>query len=81
MRDELCWPYLNCFGHTLNLAVTAGLVVKRIHEVVTRRSRLVALFRRSSKAKFSLKEKQSALTLPQHPLVQDVATRWNSIST
>ena len=74
----LVWPYLNCFGHTLNLAVSAGLAVHRIHQVVSRCSHIVSFFRKSSKAMYCLKEKQIALGLPKHALVQDIVTRWNS---
>ena len=78
LKDVLGWSYLNCFGHTLNLAVSAGLTVHRIHQVVVRCSRIVSFFRKSSKAMYCLKEKQSALGLPTRALVQDVVTRWNS---
>ena len=50
LRDVLVWSYLNCFGHTLNLAVSAGLAVHRIHQVVSRCSRIVSFFCKSSKA-------------------------------
>ena len=34
--DQLLkWPHLPCFGHTLNLAVKAGLAIPRIHQAVT----------------------------------------------
>ena len=78
MDTVLAWPYLHCFAHTLNLAVKAGLCIERIHRVVSRCSRLVAFFRRSSIAAYKLLDKQKALGCPTHALVQDVATRWNS---
>lgn len=39
---------------------------------------IVAHFHRSSVANSILKEKQLLLDLPQHKLVMDVKTRWNS---
>ena len=78
LADVLQWPYLHCFGHTLNLAVKAGLAVTRISHVQAKCARVVSFFRRSSKAKYVLTEKQKALGLPEHALLQDVCTRWNS---
>lgn len=40
--------------------------------------RIVTFFHSSSTATHILKEKQSALQLPEHKLIQDVRTRWNS---
>lgn len=40
--------------------------------------RIVTFFHSSSTATHILKEKQSALELPEHKLIQDVRTRWNS---
>ena len=77
--DQLLkWPHLPCFGHTLNLAVKAGLAIPRIHQAVSKCSHIVTYFRRSSKAAYLLQEKQIALGLPQHSMIQDVETRWNS---
>ena len=78
LADVLQWPYLHCFGHTLSLAVKAGLAVKRISHVQAKCARVVSFFRRSSKAKFVLTEKQKVLGLPEHALLQDVCTQWNS---
>ena len=46
--------------------------------MVVRCSYIVSFFRKYSKAMYCLKEKQSALSLPTHALMQDVVTRWNS---
>ena len=77
--DQLLkWPHLPCFGHTLNLAVKASLPIPRVHQAVSKCSHVVTYFRRSSKATYLLKEKQIALGLLQHSMIQDVETRWNS---
>ena len=40
--------------------------------------KLVGHFKHSALAMSSLKEKQKALNVPEHTLIQDVVTRWNS---
>lgn len=77
LADVLQWSYLHCFGHTLNLAVKAGLAVSRISHVQAKCSSIVSFFR-SFKAKYTLTEKQKPLGLPEHTLLQDVCMRWNS---
>ena len=72
------WPFLPCFGHTLNLAVKAGLAIPRVQKVISKCSNIVTHFRRSSKAIYTFKQKQVALGLPEHSLIQDVETMWNS---
>ena len=78
VEQVLEWPYLPCFGHTINVAVKDGLVIPRMQKVISKCSNIVAYFRRSSKAMYIFKEKQIALGLPQHSLTQDLETRWNS---
>ena len=48
--DILVWPYLGCFGHTLNLAVKAGLKIGPVKDAIARCSRLVTYFHRSTRA-------------------------------
>ena len=55
-----------------------GSKVPRASKVVGRCSNLVAYFKRSSSSNSVLKEKQIALKLPEHALISDVPTRWNS---
>ena len=78
VADILCWKCLGCFGHTINLCVKAGLKQHQVHTAVARCSRLVTFFRKSSRAAHVLTEKQQALGTPNHKLLQDVETRWNS---
>ena len=72
VEQVLEWPYLPCFGHTLNLAVKAGLVIPKVQKVVSECSNIVAHFRRSSTAMYIFKEKQIILGLPEHSLIQDL---------
>ena len=59
----LFWNCLGCFGHTINLCVKAGLKVPQISAAISRCSRLVTYFRKSSRAAHILTEKQDALGL------------------
>ena len=40
--DVLVWPHLGCFGHTLNLAVKAGLKFGQVKDAIARCSCLVS---------------------------------------
>ncbi len=50
MTSVLFWECLGCFGHTINLCVKAGLKVPQISAAISRCSRLVTFFRKSSRA-------------------------------
>ena len=76
--DVLVWPYLGCFGHTLNLAVKAGLKIGQVKDNLAPCSRLVSYFHKSTRASYQLGEKQQTLGLPSHALIQEAETRWNS---
>ena len=76
--DILVWPHLGCFGHTLNLAVKAGLKIGQVKDAIARCSHLVTYFHKFTRASYVLGEKQPALGLPSHVLIQEVETRWNS---
>ncbi|KAJ8348869.1 hypothetical protein SKAU_G00274580 [Synaphobranchus kaupii] len=74
------WPWLNCFGHNLNVAITNALDAEK-----DRTTRAFALCRsincassHSWKRKKQLKEAQIELNIPQHSLIMDCATRWGS---
>lgn len=47
-------------------------------DLVSRIRKIVAYFHRSGKATEELHRIQASLNLPQHKLIQDVETRWNS---
>ena len=68
--------HINCYAHTLNLATQKCLSVKRT--ILTKFRRIVAFFYRSNIADALWKTKAEFLSLPQHKLVVDVRTRWNS---
>lgn len=65
--------HVGCLAHTLNLACG-----KAVSHLLARMRRVVGYFHRSAVATSILREKQKLLQLPEHKLVIDVATRWNS---
>ncbi len=71
-------PFVNCFAHTMNLAVKKGLAVPSLHDTLKRARRLVCHFHHSPTQLEALKRKQESLNLPVHKLKMDVETRWNS---
>ncbi|MGH0146569.1 UNVERIFIED_CONTAM: hypothetical protein FKN15_008369 [Acipenser sinensis] len=71
--------HLPCFAHTLNLIVkNASQNTPDLELVQEKARRIVGFFRSSSNAKERLSEFQILLNKPQHKLVQEVDTRWNS---
>lgn len=72
------WDDLGCFGHTLQLAVNAGLNLNPLSHLLAAAHKLVGHFKHSVAAVASLNNKQKAMNVPEHSLIQDVFTRWNS---
>lgn len=70
--------HVRCFAHTLNLATQKGLKITELDKILAKIRRIVGYFHRSNVATTSLKAKQLLLELPQHKLIMDVSTRWNS---
>lgn len=69
------WNHLSCFAHTLNLIV---------HNLLSSLPEVQSLiqstfFRCNTKAMDKLTVMQSRLNIPQHKLIQDVKTMWNSV--
>ena len=71
-------PHIRCVAHTLNLATQRGLQVPLMERLLGRIRRVVSFFHKSTTAMALLRRKQTILELPQHKLIQDVSTRWNS---
>ena len=68
-----------CFAHSMN--VSAGKLYKETSftKWVARIRTMVLWFKRVHMAGVVLKEKLKALELPQHAVILDVRTRWNSL--
>ena len=75
---ESLGPHIGCFAHVLNLMCQAALKLPNVSRLLGRVRRIVAFFHRSSTAAALLTEKQKLLQIPQHKLIMDVVTRWNS---
>lgn len=78
---ELCQQSpkdLGCAGHSLQLAIKAGLNLPEITKAVDAARRVVGHFCHSSVATCALKEKQSQLGIKPNKLQNDCAVRWNS---
>ena len=60
------------------MAVTAGLGISTIQQVVSMAKKIVGHFRHSVIATKGLEEKQISLNIPKHKLLQEICTRWNS---
>ena len=73
--QNLGWQSVPCFAHTLQLAVNKGLEVSQINKLPSVGRKRVGHFKHSSLAMTALREKQKQLSVPQHHLIQDVATR------
>lgn len=70
---------VGCFAHTLQLCVRDGLLNQKcVTDITGVVRRLVGHFKHSSSATTRLHELQKELGIPEHQLMQDVPTRWNS---
>ncbi|KAJ8014398.1 hypothetical protein DPEC_G00039810 [Dallia pectoralis] len=68
-----------CFAHTLNLGAQKLYNCNTVSNWAARIRSVIVWMKRSHMAKVGLKEKQQLLKLPQHMLILDVRTRWNSL--
>lgn len=70
-----------CFAHSLQLVINSSVdspEVAGLSKMLAKASAIVGHFRHSPSATTALMTIQADNKLPQHKLVQDVATRWNS---
>ena len=72
------WGDLSCFGYTLQLIVTAGLALNAIARLTAVCHKIVGHFKHSAVATAAMTERLRSLKIPEHSLIQDVATWWNS---
>ena len=71
-------PHIKCFAHTINLAAQNILKIHEVQRLMGRVRRVVTYFHKSSTANHKLQLKQVLLNLPNHKLIMEVKTRWNS---
>lgn len=78
LEEKHGWTSIRCAGHTLQLVVNNALKQPQISKAVGAARCLVEHFKKSELASTALKNKQNQMGAPEHKLVQDVSTRWNS---
>ena len=76
--STLHWCHMPCFSHTLQLAVQVAMKLPAISRAIARCKRLINHFHHSVQSTQILRSKQKSLKHPQHSLMQEVSTRWNS---
>ncbi|XP_065642244.1 zinc finger BED domain-containing protein 4-like [Hydra vulgaris] len=71
---------LSCVIHTLQLCITDKLFKQQtiVNDLIAKSRKIVTHFHHSSSFMDMQHEIQQQLKLPQHSLIQDVVTRWNS---
>ncbi|XP_071572358.1 E3 SUMO-protein ligase ZBED1-like, partial [Temnothorax nylanderi] len=67
-----------CAAHTMQLAISKGLDIKKIVTFYQKAKKMVEHFRHSNIACEALKANQENLKMPVLKLIQSVPTRWNS---
>ena len=72
-------PHIGCFAHTINLAVCKGLEIDQVKRLSGKVRTLITTFKHSYLKTEDLHQNQKLLDLKELQLVQDVATRWNSV--
>ncbi|KAJ8400795.1 hypothetical protein AAFF_G00391490 [Aldrovandia affinis] len=76
---RLSFVKIGCFAHTLNPAAQKLYTEPTISRWAARIRDVVVWLKEASLAKPVLKEKQRLRNLPEHALVLDVRTRWNTL--
>jgi len=70
---------IGCVSHTIQFVLHDALFTQTSVEGVVKKARkIVTHFKHSEQACRHLTEHQKTVTLPEHSLLQDVETRWNS---
>ncbi|KAK1900659.1 Zinc finger BED domain containing protein 1 [Dissostichus eleginoides] len=78
LQEKHGWVSVRCTGHTLQLVINRALKHPQISKALGAARCLVEHFKSSELASSKLKTKQKQMGTPEHKLVQDVSTRWNS---
>ncbi|XP_061578646.1 zinc finger BED domain-containing protein 4-like isoform X2 [Cololabis saira] len=78
LQEKHGWMSIRCAGHTLQLVINRALKHPQIIKTLGAARCLVEHFRKSELASSKLRAKQKQMGTPEHKLIQDVSTRWNS---
>ena len=70
---------LSCLAHTLQLIIKDGIFQQpSVQQLLASSRSLVGFYNRSNTALNTFQQIQAQLGLPNHRLIQDISTRWNS---
>lgn len=72
-------PHIGCFAHSLNLAVKKVVSLNSVSRLLGKVRKVVTFFRKSTTTHKVLADKQLMLNIPQHRLIHDVTTCWNTV--
>ena len=78
LKNDRGWQSMKCTAHCLQLCLKAGLSINIIDRLTGAARKLVGHFKHSVLACEELKKRQVQMELPEHKLIQDCETRWNS---
>ena len=77
--NKTTWRHLPCFAHSLNLVVQGTISDDpELNKVQQKCQDTMAHFHRSVKSAEKLREVLRQLSLPEHKMIIEVSTRWNS---
>lgn len=77
--EESGFTHISCLAHTLQLVVNKGILSSpSVSHLTANCRRVVGHFKHSVVACKLLKKAQKTLNLPEHLMIQDEPTRWNS---
>ena len=83
LHEECGWETVTCSAHRLQNAIKTGLTdsSRTLEKLLAKARKFVCHFKHSALATNALLEKQRQIspTLKPRKLIQDVATRWNSV--
>ncbi|XP_053180810.1 E3 SUMO-protein ligase ZBED1-like [Scomber japonicus] len=71
-------PHIGCFAHVLNLAAKKAVALNAVSRLLGKVRKIVTFFHKSTTAAQVLTNKQHMLNIPEHKLIHDVGTRWNT---
>ena len=79
IRDtDVFGPHIGCFAQVLNLAAKKSVALNAVSCLLGKVRKIVAFFHKSTTAAQVLTNKQHMLNIPEHKLIHDVGTRWNT---
>ena len=74
----LDYTHFGCIGHTPQLSISKGTQLGFIIRVLGRVRKLIEHFHRSTNTQYGLWKKQELLGIPEHAMIKQCETRWNS---